>query len=112
MGDGLGGTGVARGGPSGWHLEGISAAPKRRWTRRRASLIAATAFVGAWNLGFAQAASVTDLLPNLVADPPSRAYLSSEMGRLLLRFDGYVHNIGPGPLEVTGQRASIAEPMI
>jgi hypothetical protein len=34
------------------------------------------------------------------------------MGRLLLRFDGFVHNVGPGPLEVTGQRASIADPMI
>jgi hypothetical protein len=75
-------------------------------------LVAATASLGAWSLGYAQAASVTELLPNLVADPPVRTYLSSEMGRLLLRFDGYVHNIGPGPLEVTGQRGSIADPMI
>ncbi len=61
---------------------------------------------------FARATSGTDLLPHLVADPPMRAYLSSESGRLLLRFDGYVHNAGPGPLEVTGQRSSVTVPMV
>ena len=47
------------------------------------------------------------LLPDLVADPPERAivrdhtYPDGSPARLL-RFDGFVHNIGPGPLEVRG----------
>ncbi|MGI9538724.1 MAG: lysyl oxidase family protein, partial [Miltoncostaeaceae bacterium] len=47
------------------------------------------------------------LLPDLVADPPERpivqdhTYPDGSPARLL-RFDGFVHNIGPGPLEVRG----------
>ncbi len=91
---------------------GLPSGARPRLIRRCVLLVAATVAMGAWSLGFAQAASVTDLLPNLVADPPARIYLSSENGRLLLRFDGYVHNVGPGPLEVRGRRSSIVQPMI
>lgn len=52
--------------------------------------------------GVANAAAA---LPDLVSDPPANAQLSvyADDGggqRLLLRFDSYVHNAGPGPLEV------------
>ncbi|MEA2396545.1 MAG: hypothetical protein QOK25_101 [Thermoleophilaceae bacterium] len=66
----------------------------------------------------ARAAAPSDVLPNLVADPPDSASLdyysySSPPGGhdLLLRFDGYVHNAGPGALEVRGSRASTTDPM-
>jgi hypothetical protein len=54
------------------------------------------------------------LLPNLVADPPDNMILAAESesvegsstsAQLLLRFDGYVHNIGPGALDFRGSRA-------
>jgi hypothetical protein len=61
------------------------------------------------------------LLPNTVADPPNNVTLetsSTEGGlkgsgepKLLLRFNGYIHNVGPGPLEFRGFRNSPAEPM-
>ena len=46
-------------------------------------------------------------LPDLVADAPARAQLSDYTypdgtAALLLRFDGFVHNQGAGPLEVRG----------
>jgi hypothetical protein len=52
------------------------------------------------------------LLPNLVADPPDNMSLASESEgveggsgtQLLLRFNGYVHNIGPGALDIRGSR--------
>jgi hypothetical protein len=72
----------------------------------------AVAFAAAWCVGATQAALASDVLPNLVADPPTGAELDVNMGHLLLRFDGYVHNAGPGPLEVRGQRASTGARMI
>jgi len=56
------------------------------------------------------------LLPNLVADPPDNMVLAAESesvegsnrgapAQLLLRFDGYVHNVGPGALDFRGSRA-------
>lgn len=48
------------------------------------------------------------LLPDLVADPSDVARTSVETpeagggARLLLRFPGYVHNVGPGRLEIFG----------
>jgi hypothetical protein len=61
------------------------------------------------------------LLPNLVADPPNNVTLetsSTEGGlkssgepKLLLRFNGYIHNVGPGALEFRGYRNSPSEPM-
>ena len=51
------------------------------------------------------AAAAAPVYPDLVADPPgtpSRPEACSDAGgaRLLLRFDGFVHNRGPGPLEI------------
>jgi hypothetical protein len=48
------------------------------------------------------------LLPNLVADPPDNVSLTTDSStgtnRLLLRFNGYVHNRGPGALDFRGSR--------
>ncbi|WP_217914916.1 lysyl oxidase family protein [Miltoncostaea marina] len=41
-------------------------------------------------------------MPDLRSDPPRNAYLEANGGRLLLRFDGYVTNVGTGPLDITG----------
>jgi hypothetical protein len=59
----------------------------------------------------------TGLLPNLVADQPVEAKIetSADDGglakvagepKLLLRFDGYVHNDGKGALDIRGERAA------
>src|SRR3954471_6930071 len=61
-------------------------------------------------------ATASDLLPDLVADPPSGSYLEiHDYGNgqqdLLLRFDGYVHNAGQGALDVRGTRTSTTDPM-
>jgi hypothetical protein len=52
-------------------------------------------------------AAATDLLPDLVAPPAtSPALVVTRFGDgqdyLLLRFDGYIHNVGAGPLEIRG----------
>jgi hypothetical protein len=56
----------------------------------------------------APASDSEPLLPQLVADPPDGMTLvaSAEEGRtrLLLRFNGYLHNIGPGALDFRGTR--------
>jgi hypothetical protein len=54
------------------------------------------------------------LLPNLVADPPDNIHLETtttdgglkpaEEARLLLRFNGYIHNLGPGAVDIRGSR--------
>src|SRR4051812_33153088 len=54
-------------------------------------------------------------LPDLVADPPSGAYLEvHDYGNgqkdLFVRFDGYVHNAGSGALDVRAGRASASDP--
>src|SRR3954469_6922206 len=64
----------------------------------------------------ARAAGPTDLLPDLVADPPANPYLEvHDYGNgqqdLLLRFDGYVHNAGTGALDVEGSRTSTTATM-
>jgi PKD repeat protein len=63
-----------------------------------AALAAAVPIVGI-------AAPNDPVLPDLVADPPQRQIVSTYTypdgtQALLLRFDGYVHNIGPGPFEI------------
>ncbi len=69
-----------------------------------ASLAAAVPIVGL-------AAPNDPVLPDLVADPPQRqiqsnyTYPDGTQARLL-RFDGYVHNIGPGPLEIRASARS------
>jgi hypothetical protein len=49
-------------------------------------------------------------LPNLVADPPDDVSLgvdsSAGSERLLLRFNGYIQNVGPGALDFRGSRAA------
>lgn len=62
----------------------------------------------------AQAATPTDLLPDLVADPPANPLLDYYSypgggGDLLLRFDGYIHNVGAGPLEMNASRSSSSD---
>ncbi|WP_217915386.1 lysyl oxidase family protein [Miltoncostaea marina] len=70
--------------------------------------LACVAVLGA--AGAAAAAPGPGLMPDLVADPPVGPVTSVEPvhgrpgHRLLLRFDGHVHNIGPGRLEIVGQR--------
>ncbi len=69
----------------------------------------------------AQARAAEQLLPNLVADPPSNISLetsTTEGGlkkeappELLLRFNGYLHNLGPGAIDFRGSRSSTSEPM-
>ena len=56
--------------------------------------------------GFCAAAPAQPLYPNLVPDPPRplapSVYDEGDGPRLLLRFDGYVYNAGPGPVEIRG----------
>jgi hypothetical protein len=84
---------------------------------RRGRGVLALAVVGAAVLALPpiaalrEARATTDpqaLLPNLIADPPDNAALvtSSAEGRtrLLLRFNGYIHNAGPGALDFRASR--------
>jgi hypothetical protein len=77
-----------------------------------ASLIAsATATAAA-----APSALGAGVLPDLVADPPNRVELTvdataKERPALLVRFDGFIHNKGPGPMEFRGERDSWNDPM-
>ncbi len=52
--------------------------------------------------------AATPLLPNLVADPPDTQSIATDTStgtpRLLLRFDGYIHNKGPGAVDFRGSR--------
>ncbi len=55
----------------------------------------------------ARAQSQSALLPDLVSDPPRPSFfneLNTPDGgtRLVVTFDGYVHNVGEGPLDVVG----------
>jgi hypothetical protein len=63
----------------------------------------------------ARASGSEELLPNLVADPPDNISLETSqnegglsgkkvMPELLLRFNGYIHNDGSGPLDFRGER--------
>src|SRR5689334_2433428 len=53
-------------------------------------------------------ASGATLLPNLVADPPDGQSIATDTStgtpRLLLRFNGYIHNKGPGAVDFRGSR--------
>jgi hypothetical protein len=61
-------------------------------------------------------AAEAGLLPNIVADSPTNVTLetsTTEGGlkaagepKLLLRFNGYIHNVGPGALDFRGSRTS------
>lgn len=58
------------------------------------------------SISFAGAQSTGALLPDLISDPPRPSFfgeLNTDDGtRLVVTFDGYVHNIGDGPLDVVG----------
>ena len=85
------------------------------------SLVIALALLGVGVLGLAQAAAAEPLLPNLAAAPPDNIFLETSFtegglrppgeAKLLLRFNGYIHNKGPGAIEIRGERKSIGEPM-
>jgi len=72
--------------------------------------LAALALLWAGAMREAHASGPAGLLPNLVADPPDNAVLVTSITegstRLLLRFNGYVHNDGPGALDIRGSRAA------
>ncbi|MCW3068869.1 MAG: lysyl oxidase-like protein [Solirubrobacterales bacterium] len=61
------------------------------------------------------------LLPNVVADPPNNVTLETSTtegglkgsgeAKLLLRFNGFIHNVGPGALDFRGSRKSTSEAM-
>jgi hypothetical protein len=79
-------------------------------SRRLRMAAAALAVTLAGGLGLASRATGVGpggALPDLVSDAPDGAVLqtdvSSSTHRLLLRFNGYVHNQGTGPLEIVGQ---------
>jgi hypothetical protein len=81
-------------------------------TRGAAAVLAAAvaATVAMLASGSASAIDTTPVLPDLVADPPGTSikpevYVDSQGGRLLLRFDGFVHNAGQGALELVGSAA-------
>ncbi len=89
-----------------------------RGIRRPIALLVVIAGLGLGSvvaLRGAYASSPTPLLPDVVADPPDNISLSvSEEtptgghaeAQLLLRFNGYVHNIGPGALDFRGSRGT------
>lgn len=59
----------------------------------------------------APAAEGADRLPDLVAPPPANPAMAVEsladgQSHLLLRFSGYIHNAGEGPLEIRGSNPS------
>ncbi len=67
----------------------------------------------------ARASSPTPQLPSLVADPPDNISLDESeetptgghmAAELLLRFNGYVHNKGPGALDFRGMREAPPNP--
>ncbi len=82
-----------------------------RTRRVCASAIAILGFVV--SLGVAQGATSNDVLPDLVSDPVERpqlqTYTQPDGDHLLLRFDGYLHNAGPGALELRGSNPSGTE---
>src|ERR1700722_6716614 len=61
----------------------------------------------------ARAAESTALLPDLVADPPDGVELSTSTNSethvtsMLLRFNGYIHNKGPGAVDFRGSRTAV-----
>jgi hypothetical protein len=77
--------------------------------RRLGAVTAAGALLLAGSaLHLAHASEPVPLLPELVADPPDNASLSTSSleghTRLLLRFNGYLHNDGEGALDIRGSR--------
>jgi hypothetical protein len=85
----------------------IDAAARRALALGIALLVLAVA-LGIALLALPAAAAAAPVYPDLVADPPGKpwapeVYSDAGGARLLLRFDGFVHNRGPGPLEIQGE---------
>lgn len=78
--------------------------------RRNTMVAVVTLAVAAMLLmpGMTPQAHAVDLLPDLVAEPPNNAQparlevLGDGYSHLLIRFNGRIHNIGPGPIEIRG----------
>ena len=73
--------------------------------RRLLGMLASAAALAAVMPIAGLAAPDDPVLPDLVADAPERQQIANYTypdgtQALLLRFDGYVHNIGPGPFEI------------
>ncbi len=79
-----------------------------RHGRMGAGVATVALLVTAFALHEASASAPVPLLPRLVADPPDGATLSTSSvegrTRLLLRFNGYLHNDGEGALDIRGSR--------
>jgi hypothetical protein len=84
-----------------------------RYRRSSAATVGLAVLVSAFALHQASASNPPPLLPRLVADAPDGATLSTSSvegkTRLLLRFNGYLHNDGEGALDI---RASRLEPTV
>ncbi|MGH2919018.1 MAG: lysyl oxidase family protein, partial [Solirubrobacteraceae bacterium] len=83
-----------------------AAEPPRRRKLASASLVAL-----AVSLAFTPAAAAAPMLPDLVSDPPGdsmqlQIYSDAQGQRLLMRFDGWVHNRGTGALEIRASARS------
>ncbi len=80
-------------------------------SRRLRMAFAGVIVVGVAALGLARAATgvgPAEALPDIVSDAPTSPRFESytdatNTNRLLLRFNGYVHNQGTGPLEIIGR---------
>jgi hypothetical protein len=90
----------------------MSTTPARAHARaRRRVLVSAFLLALATPLTLASAAAAASLLPDLVSDPPGPSeppelYSDAQGSRLLMRLDGFVHNRGPGALEIRGSGPS------
>ena len=93
------------------------------WTpaRRAAGVRSALAFAACLLLLLAaglpeRAAAANYSYPDLVATPPDTPSIVEHTNAdgshdLILRFDGYIYNAGPGALEIHGNRATASDPM-
>jgi hypothetical protein len=67
----------------------------------------------AWSMSPAHTLAATDLLPDLIMAPVRDAFLETTRdGRHLLRFTAEIVNVGSGPMEVQGSRASINDALM
>jgi hypothetical protein len=87
-------------------MESPGHSPVRPWAAALAAALAALAMPIFWAV---PARAASDLLPNLVAPPPSYPQLAvtrqaDGQDHLLLRFDGFIHNVGAGALEIRGSQ--------
>ena len=81
--------------------------PGERRLRVAMAAIGAAGAMAAAIAGSATGVTAGEALPDLVSDAPTGATLQTYVDgggtRLLLRFNGYIHNQGAGPLEIVGR---------